>query len=155
MNYKGLIAVAVLTAVCLTTANPAWGQAAGISSSNVEHLRNIPRHADSSGARKLGNYFYITTGRDLAIYDVSTPEDPQLVGEALIPEFAEPAFAEEDVDTNGEILLVENQDTLYVFDVSDKTNPEVLSQIDDADTHTITCVLNCTYAYGNNGRSSI
>ena len=115
-------------------------------------MRNIPRHFDSSGARKLGNYFYITTGRDLVIYDVSTPEDPQQVGELTLPLPEMPAFPEEDVDTNGSILLVENQDTLFVIDVSDKANPTVMSQVDDAATHTITCVDDCSYAYGNNGK---
>ncbi len=123
-----------------------------ITSDNVTHLKNIPRHADSSGARKLGNFFYITTGRDVAIYDVSTPEDPELVGELMLPAVAEPAFAEEDVDTNGEILLVENQGTLFVIDVVDKANPVVKSQLNDADVHTISCVLDCRYAYGNNGK---
>ena len=140
--------------VLLLGAAPAWAGVgpAGITSDNVTHLKNIPRHADSSGARKLGNFFYITTGRDVAIYDVSTPEDPELVGELMLPAVAEPAFAEEDVDTNGEILLVENQGTLFVIDVVDKANPVVKSQLNDADVHTISCVLDCRYAYGNNGK---
>ena len=152
MTGRAAIAVAVLLAGCLLTAGSAWGQAAGVSSANVEHVRNIPRHFDSSGARLLGNYFYITTGRDLTIYDVSTPENPQEVGDLTLPLPETPAFPEEDVDTNGDILLVENQDTLFVIDVTDKANPTVMSEVDDANTHTITCVLDCTYAYGNNGK---
>ncbi len=141
-------------AACLAVAGPvaAGTGAYGVTSDNVTHVRNIAKHADSSGARLKDGYFYITTGRDLSIYDVSTPEDPQEVGTLLLPEVAEPAFAEEDVDTNGRILLVENQGTLFVIDVTDKTNPVVKSELTDAGVHTITCVLDCSYAYGENGK---
>jgi len=150
---RGAISAVCAAAVSLAAAAPAWaGPEAGLTSDNVTHVRNIAKHADSSGARKVGNFFYITTGRNLTIYDVSTPENPTEVGDLVLPKVAEPAFAEEDVDTDGRILLVENGDTLFVIDVTDKTDPEVMSQVDDADTHTITCVLSCTYAYGNNGK---
>ena len=56
------------------------------------------------------------------------------------------------MDTNGEILLVENQGTLFVIDVRDKTDPVVQAELTGADVHTITCVLDCTYAYGENGK---
>ena len=60
-------------------------------------------------------------------------------------------FTEEDPDTNGRILLVAQRRVLIVIDVSDKTAPEVLSTLDGADQHTITCVLDCTWAYGSEG----
>lgn len=154
MTLEGATAGAVCAAaVSLAGAAPAWaGPEAGLTSDNVTHVRNIPKHIDSSGGRLLDGYFYITTGRDLTIYDVSTPENPVEVGALTFPKAEKPVFPEEDVDTNGRILLVENGNTLFVIDVTDKTAPKVMSEVNDAGTHTITCVLDCTYAYGNNGK---
>ena len=130
---------------------PAGPSAGGYSSPNVEFVKNFPQHADTAGGRKVGDYFYITTERDLTIYDVSEPIDPVEVGNLVLPELGEPVFTEEDPDTNGEILLVGNNGVLMVIDVSDKTDPQVLSTLDGADDHTISCVLDCTWAYGSEG----
>lgn len=123
----------------------------GLSSDNVEFVKNFPQHTDTAGARKVGNYFYITTERDLTIYDVTTPEDPVEVGSLVLPEPGQPVFTEEDPDTNGKILLISNGDVLMVIDVTDKTNPTVLSTLDGADNHTVSCILDCTWAYGSEG----
>src|SRR5688572_14586903 len=84
---------------------PMGPSAGGYSSDNVEYVTNFPQHTDSAGGRKLGDYFYITTERDLTIYDVSEPIDPVEVGSLTLPEPGMPVFTEEDPDTNGEILL--------------------------------------------------
>lgn len=154
MRASAATAAAIAGVSLLAGAVPASAgvTAAGVTSDNVTHVRNLSQHADTSGARLVGNYFYITTGRDLTIYDVSTPENPKPVGDLRLPQVAEPTIPEEDVDTNGRILLVENGDTLSVIDVTDKSDPEVLSQVPDAAVHTITCVLDCKYAYGENGK---
>ena len=120
------------------------------ASENVEWVTNMPLAIDSSGANFVGDYMYITTSRDLTIYDISQPESPQRLGFLPLPQ--QPYFAEEDVDTNGKILLVGTYpDTLYVIDVEDKSNPVVLGQVDGADQHTWTCVLDCKWAYGSEG----
>jgi LVIVD repeat len=130
---------------------PMGPSAGGYSSPNVEFVKNFPQHFDSAGGRKLGDYFYITTERDLTIYDVSDPPNPVEVGHLVLPEFGEPVFTEEDPDTNGEILLIGNNDVLMVIDVSDKANPTVLSTLAGADDHTVSCVLDCSWAYGSEG----
>ncbi|MDQ3741832.1 MAG: hypothetical protein M3389_12910, partial [Actinomycetota bacterium] len=140
-------------------AGPAWfapfpaagPSAGGYASDNVEFVKNFPQHTDTAGGRKYGDFFYITTERDLTIYDVSEPADPVEVGHLVLPEFGQPVFTEEDPDTNGRILLVSNGGVLIVIDVTDKTAPEVLSTLADADDHTVTCVLDCTWAYGSEG----
>ena len=153
MSGRGAIG-AIVAVACFAGAAPAMAATGpyGVTSDNVTHVRNIAKHADSSGARLKDGYFYITTGRDLSIYDVSTPENPQEVGSLVLPEVAEPAFAEEDVDTNGRILLVQVRARCCVIDVTDKTDPVVLSELTGAAVHTITCVMDCTYAYGDNGK---
>lgn len=112
---------------------------------NIEWMGTVPLTNDSAGARRLGNYFYITTSTALYIFDVSNPLNPVRTG--FLQRTQTPQFAQEDVDTNGRILLIGNS----VIDVSDKSNPRVIST-HGGNSHTISCVLDCTWAYASNGR---
>ncbi|MGH2692955.1 MAG: LVIVD repeat-containing protein [Actinomycetota bacterium] len=112
---------------------------------NVEWVGTIPLTNDSAGARRLGDYFYITTSTALRIYDIRDPLNP--VQKGFLQYTQTPQFAQEDVDTNGKILLIDDS----VIDVSDKANPRVLST-HGVSSHTITCVLDCTWAYGSEGQ---
>ena len=147
-HHPGLTGASPLVSIPFPIAGPSAG---GYSSPNVEFVKNFPQHTDSAGGRKLGDFFYITTERDLTIYDVSEPLDPVEVGHLLLPEPGQPVFTEEDPDTNGEILLVSNGGVLMVIDVRDKTAPALLSTLEGADDHTVSCVLDCTWAYGSEG----
>jgi hypothetical protein len=110
----------------------------------VEWVGTLAGTNDSAGARRLGNYFYITTSTALRIYDIQDPVNPVMKG--ILPFPQEPQFAQEDVDTNGKILLVGDS----VIDVTDKADPTVLS-VHGVTSHTISCVLDCTWAYASNG----
>jgi LVIVD repeat len=146
---------AVLTGALLLAGLPvasAGGPTAGgFASDNVEWVSTIPLHADSAGASLVGKYFYITTERDLTIYDVSDPVSPQRTGQLIYTSPGVPYFPEEDPETNGKILLVGNGGTLMVIDVEDKTNPQIIGEVSGADEHTVSCVLNCKWAYGSEG----
>jgi hypothetical protein len=122
----------------------------GVTSDNVEYVANFARHSDTSGAKLVDGYYYVTTERDLSIYDVKDPLHPALVGSTLLAFPGEPTFTEEDPDTNGRILVVSNTDTL-IYDVSDKTAPKLLGRLPGLDQHTMTCVLDCTWVYGSEG----
>jgi hypothetical protein len=148
-DHAGRPGVTSPFAVPFPVAGPSMG---GYSSPNVEFVKNIAKHADTAGGRKLGDFFYITTERDLTIYDVSTPVNPVEVGSVPLPDPGTPVFTEEDPDTNGRILLVSNRGRLSVIDVTNKRAPKVLSSLANADQHTITCVLDCTWAYGSEGK---
>ncbi len=134
-----------------------------IATDNVEWLGNIPINTDSAGGRLVDGYFYISDDRGLTIYDVSKPEEPKRVGFAAVPQGA--YFIEEDLDTNGEIALIGSfgdianiafkngpMNRLLVIDVKDKANPKVVGQLEGVDSHTVSCVLDCTYAYNSNGQ---
>ena len=41
--------------------------------------------------------------------------------------------------------------TLYVVDVEDKASPTILSQLDGAQSHTSSCILDCKWVYNSNG----
>jgi hypothetical protein len=122
----------------------------GLTSDNVRFVKNFARHTDTSGGRLVGGYYYVTTERDLSIYDVKDPENPVLVGNTLLAMPGEPTFPEEDPDTNGRILVVSNTDTL-IYDVTDKAHPNLIGRLAGVDQHTMSCVLDCTWVYGSAG----
>jgi hypothetical protein len=148
------LAVTAVTAVVVPSSSSAY-PTPGFASDNVEWLGNLPIHADSAGARLLDGYLYVTSSHELTIYDVKTdPTLPRLVSTMPIPN--QPYFAEEDVDTNGKVLLIGSgpavgSGALIVVDVRDKALPQITAVLAGADEHTISCVLDCTYAYGSEG----
>lgn len=152
-----LLVLAVLPGATPGAAEPGPGY---FATANVSWVGNIPLNADSAGARLHGGYLYVTDDRGLTIYDVSEPELPVPVGVLPMPQQA--YLVEEDVDTNGKILLIgtfgDLTDSLpglnrvMVIDVRNKSMPSLLSVVDGANAHTISCVADCTYAYGSNGK---
>jgi hypothetical protein len=136
-----LLAVALL-AVPLLGVQPG-ANAVGFTK-NMEWVGHVPLNNDSAGARRLGNYFYLTTSYALHIYELTDPLNPRRVG--TLPFRQTPQFSQEDPDTNGRILLIADS----VIDVTDKANPRVIAT-HGGNSHTITCVLDCTWAYASNG----
>lgn len=153
---KLIVAVAaatVLAASPVANAVDVDGAAPGpgyFASDNIEYLGYVPLENDTSGARVVGKFLYITTSRGLTIYDLSDPVSPVRLGSVLIPQ--DPYFAEEDVDTNGRILLVGALGALNVVDVEDKSNPVVVGTLEGGDAHTVSCVLDCKWAYASDGK---
>ena len=128
----------------------------GFASSNVEWLTNIPLQVDGAGARILGKHLYASDSRAITIYDISNPELPVPLSVTPLPEV--PYYAQEDLETNGRILLLGQgrdafnpTDLLWVFDVSNKSLPRLLTTIRGAASHTLSCVLDCRYLYNSNG----
>jgi hypothetical protein len=130
---------------------------------NVEFLGRFPEHAGTAGGRVVGDRFYLTDPRGVYVYDTSTPEEPELLGALPLPQSSTGvALAQEDPDTDGEILLVDAIDptsgstsaSLKVVDVSDPTDLRVIGRAPVSD-HTWTCVSTptdgCAYAYGRTG----
>jgi hypothetical protein len=93
---------------------------------------------------------FLTSWKNLTIYNIKNPTSPQLVG-------YEPLgfqFENEQVSTNGKIMLFSESlpgDTLHVWDVEDKSNPVEIAQLDNAGDHTQSCILNCKWSYGSDG----
>ena len=153
----GLMAVPMAAPLGAAEPNPSVSDNAGFSSPNVEWVSINPAHVGTSGGKLVGKYYYLTDPRGLFIYDTSTPETPQLVGELLAPQIGTgTALAQEDPDTNGKILLLNayNQGgsptALLVIDVSDQAAPTVVGEMAVTD-HTWTCFLDCKYAIGRTG----
>src|SRR4051795_2677181 len=173
MSFKVLRLVAltaVSIAVLAVAAAPASAQQGGdyISSENVTLLKSVKPAGDGVGARVVGNYLYVTSTKDLEIFDISKPEDPQLTGSLNL----HVEFENEEVPTNGQVLGISGQTPtvtgsgnicpstypvasssgcLVIYDVRDKANPKEVSTVLDAGDHTSACVLDCQYFYGSAG----
>lgn len=135
-----------------------------VSSDNVKLVRRLPLVADGVGARVVGHYLYVTSTKDLEIYDIATPGDPQRVGSVNV----DVEFENEQVPTNGTVLGISGQtgaitptmpcpptgtrvSCLAIFDVRDKAHPRQVAAVNGAGDHTSTCVLGCSYMYGSAG----
>ena len=111
-----------------------------------------PEILSATGANIRGDYLYLTSWKNISIYDISRPLKPRLMD-------IEPIgfkFENENVATNGDILLFSESlpgDALHVYDVSDKENIEEIetATVEDAGDHTTTCILDCRWAYGSDG----
>ena len=117
---------------------------------NFELVSTIPLNTDSAGARIVGKTLYITDDRGLTTYDISKPEAPARLGFLPMPQT--PYVPEEDVDTNGRTLLIGTLEALHVVDVRKPAAPVEVATLDGADAHTISCVLDCSYAWLSSGR---
>ena len=122
---------------------------------NVGWVRNIPLHPDSAGAAFHGSFMYITDSQKLTIYNISDPLNP--VPTSVLPLPQTPYAPEEDVNTNGSLVIITSPlgrgtSGMYVIDVKDKANPQIIGTLAGVESHTTSCLLNCTWAYNSNGQ---
>lgn len=140
-----------------------------IASDNVEYIKSFKAATGlTAGARIVGKYLYVTSSKDLEIFDISKPEDPQMVGSIT----ANIQFENEEVPTNGKLLGISSDlahsgpeclsappdglpavggGCLRLYDVRDPANVKELPSVPGAGDHTQTCILDCTYLYGSDG----
>jgi hypothetical protein len=124
----------------------------GISSDNVEFVKNIPISVDGVGGRLKGHFFYTADQHKIMIFDVSDPLNPVMTDFEPLPQ--EVLLSREDIDTNGRILIYPNSVTgsLRVYDVEDKTNIQLISEVPGGNQHTVSCILDCKYSWGSEGQ---
>lgn len=121
----------------------------GVSSDNIEWIKNIAISFDGVGGRLVGDYFYTNDQNKMMILDVSDPLNPRLTGFVPMPQ--EFLYSREDIDTNGKIMVLpQSVRGLHVIDVEDKSNPQILATV-PGNQHTQSCILDCTWAYGSDG----
>ena len=135
-----------------------------VTSDNVEYVRSIKTDVGlTAGATVVGNRLFVTSAKNIAIYDISTPDNPQPIGVLN----ANVAWENEEVPTNGEILgssndffdlapsclqtLTASITCLQIYDVRDPENIRELAAVPENGDHTSTCILDCQYMYGSEG----
>lgn len=137
-----------------------------VSSANVHYVRTLPQTGDGVGARVVGNRLFVTSTKDLEIFDITDPSIPQLMGAVAV----NVEFENEQVPTDGKILGISGQTPtvnsqgvcpgnvslgcLAVYDVRGSA-PVLLSTVPAAGDHTATCIEvagnTCAYTYGSAG----
>ena len=143
------------------------------ASDNVTFHKNIREAADGVGGRVVGDKLYVTTTKDLQIYDISDPTNPVRQGLTTV----DVEFENEQVPTDGRILGISGQTSsvttqaapctadveasrgcLLLFDVRDATAPKLVQSIKSAGDHTSTCITvagqTCAWMYGSSGSVS-
>jgi hypothetical protein len=140
-----LVSIVVALGAAGATAGPGTY---GVTSDNVEHVAFVPFEVGTAtGASVVGKYLYVTSWKSFSIYDISDPLEPQQLSQTHFGF----KFENENVSTNGEIMLFAEQvpnDSLHVWDVEDKSNPQEIAVLQGAGSHTATCILDCKYSYG-------
>jgi hypothetical protein len=162
-----LVALPLLAVLALLvgTTGAQEGRPDMVTSENVKFLHHFPTAADGVGARVVGNRLFVTTTKDLEVYDITDPPNPVRLGAIN----ANISFENEEVPTNGKLLGISGQyggcqpaggpvppvvaarNCLVIYDVSDGAAPKVVSVVPNAGDHTHTCVLDCKYFYGSSG----
>jgi hypothetical protein len=149
---------AVALAGALLPAAQAGPTQGGFTSDNVEYVGYVPFEAGTAtGAKIIGKYMYVTSWRGFSIYDVSDPVSPQLLSTTPYAKDAGREgfrFENEDVATNGKILVMSEQlprSVLYIYNVEDKTNPVLLSASNGMGQHTMSCLFDCKWLWGSDG----
>ncbi len=152
-------------AVVALTALPAMADQIGpdwVASDNVEYLGSIKQDVGlTTGAKVVGRRLYVTSGKNITIYDISKPERPRTLGSMKI----NVAWENEEVPTNGKVLAFASDmyslsasclahgaatGCVQFFDVRNPADIKELAAIPVAN-HTVECVLDCSWFYGRSG----
>lgn len=147
-----LLAVPALLVGLLSPAS-AGPTPGGFASDNVEFVGHVPfESATSTGVTLDGKYMYLTSWKNVSVYDISDPTSPQLLD---IEHFGF-WFENEDVPVSpdGNTMLFSESlpgDALHVWDVEDKTNIKLIASLEGAGDHTASCILKCKWVYGSDG----
>src|SRR5215216_4698447 len=152
-------------ALVLALAAPAAAQSAAdaVMSDNVEYLGSIQQDVGlTTGAKVIGDRMFVTSGKNISIYDISNPAKPARLGGMKV----NVAWENEEVPTNGKVLAVASDfysigvpecvaagavtGCVQFFDVRDPANIKQVGTIPKAN-HTAECALDCQYFYGKAG----
>jgi hypothetical protein len=158
-------ALAAATAIALLAAPLASANQTGpdwVSSDNVEYLGSIKQDVGlTTGAKVVGDRLFVTSGKNLTIYDISKPASPLTLGTIKL----NVAWENEEVPTNGKVLAVASDfysampscltalaadGCVQLFDVRDPSNIKEVGSVPIAN-HTAECVLDCQWFYGRAG----
>src|SRR3954447_7949459 len=131
-----------------------------VMSPNVEYLGSIKQDVGlTTGAKIVGQRMFVTSGKNISIYDISNPASPVPLGGMK----TNIAWENEEVPTNGKLLAVASDfysvgvpecvaalaatGCVQLFDVRDPANIKQVGPI-PIPNHTADSALECSYFYG-------
>ena len=156
MNVRVALLSVVAAVAAVIPGAEAGPTPGGYTSDNVEYVKHIPFEVGTAtGARVVGKYLFVTSWKNLSIYDIKDPLNPALLSITPIGFM----FENEDVAVSPDaryMLFSESLpgDALHIWDLQSKTQPREIGTLDGAGDHTTTCLLSCKYAWGSNGSVS-
>lgn len=119
-------------------------------------VTSVPLGGVAVSARVVGDTYFVSSWQTgLYSYDVSDPEQPELLDHMGADEIQIQTSENEDMATNGEILLLSQLNgtdvlnRLLVVDVRDPKDMKVLATLPGAGGHTMECLYDCKWAYGS------
>jgi len=131
------------------------GDAATVSSDNIDYIGTIPVDQPGVGARLLRvdgqKRLYVTGVKSLTIYEVSDPANPRILGHLPLPN-----WENEDVSVSGDgdtVLISEFTGTyMHVIDTSNVALPRPVGFLPNEGGHIVSCVdYRCNWVYGSEG----
>lgn len=157
-RYLVLVVACFLSTALLVTGGPpiqarTGPTAGGFATDNIEYVGFVPfDQSTSTGATIIGKNMYLTSWKNISIYDISDPTAPQLTAQLPVGFM----FENENVAVSPDqsfMLFSESlpDDVLHIYNVEDKTSIVEIATVDGAGDHTTSCILQCTYAYGSDG----
>ena len=133
-----------------------------VMSDNVEYLGSIKQDVGlTAGAKVVGDRLFVTSGKNISIYDITHPAQPQELGQLKV----NVAWENEEVPTNGRVLAVASDfysvdpgcaskaavdGCVQFFDVRHPANIKRVGTVPIAN-HTAECALDCKFFYGRAG----
>jgi hypothetical protein len=167
VNPRVLIAVGAAAALLIAAA-PASAEPAApplpdaVMSDNVEYLGSIKQDVGmTAGAKVVGDRLFVTSGKNISVYDITDPANPVGMGSL----HTNVAWENEEVPTNGKVLAVASDfysvvpeciaamspgGCVQLFDVRDPANIKQVGVV-PIPNHTADCALDCKYFYGQAG----
>src|SRR3954468_7348231 len=146
-----LVAAGLAVAASALAEPPAPPLPDAVMSDNVDYLGSIKQDVGlTTGAKVLGNRLYVTSGKNISIYDISKPETPVALGSMMV----NTAWENEEVPTNGKVLAIASDfysvtasclsqlrvtGCIQFFDVCDPSNIKEIGSVPVAN-HTAECV---------------
>src|SRR6476659_7123815 len=102
MTLRALLLACIATLAAAVPASAATLPDA-VMSPNVEYLGSIQQDVGlTAGAKVVGDRLFVTSGKNISIYDISDPAAPKALGAMQV----NVAWENEEVPTNGKLLAV-------------------------------------------------
>ena len=155
---RALLAVVALLLTVL--AMPVRGDVLA-DSKHFRLIDSVPIGGVAVSAQAVGDTYFISGWQSgLFSYDISDPRAPQLLDHMTADEIQITHNENEDMATNGEILLLSQfnradpVNRLLVIDVRDPSDMKVMASLPGAGGHTLECLYDCKWAYASGSKQA-